>query len=60
MAPLFVAMNLVWVAALAGLVLVEKVAPAGEWIGRLTGVFLVAWGARCFSPLDIGDAECRY
>jgi predicted metal-binding membrane protein len=38
-------MNLLWVAAIAGLVLVEKLARTGPWIGRLTGVALVAWGA---------------
>lgn len=46
MALLFVGgvMNLVWIAALAVLVLVEKLAPRGEWIGRGVGVVLVAWG----------------
>ena len=37
-------MNLLWIAALAALVLVEKVGPAGVWVGRLAGVGLVAWG----------------
>lgn len=47
MALLFVAgvMNLVWVAALAGLVLLERLAPAGPWVGRLAGLVLVVWGA---------------
>ncbi len=47
MALLFVAgvMNLRWVALLAGLVLLEKVAPSGVWIGRLAGVLLFGWGA---------------
>ena len=47
MALLFVAgvMNLAWVALLAGLVLIEKVAPAGLLVGRLAGVALVGWGA---------------
>lgn len=47
MALLFVAgvMNLLWVAALAALVLVEKIAPAGERVSRGAGVALVAWGA---------------
>lgn len=46
MALLFVAgvMNLVWVAAIAAFVLVEKVAPAGEWVGRIAGIVLVGWG----------------
>jgi predicted metal-binding membrane protein len=47
MAVLFVggAMNLVWVAALAALVLVEKLLPFGSWTARVTGVAMVAYGA---------------
>ena len=47
MALLFVGgvMNLAWVAAIAAFVLLEKVVPAGPWIGRGAGVLLVAWGA---------------
>ena len=37
-------MNLLWIAALAGFVLVEKVAPAGNRVGRLTGLVLIGWG----------------
>ena len=46
MALLLVAgvMNLMWVAAIAGLVLLEKVAPAGDRLGRVAGVVLVGWG----------------
>ena len=46
MALLFVAgvMNLVWVAAIATFVLVEKVAPAGERVGQVAGVVLVLAG----------------
>ena len=46
MALLFVAgvMNLWWVAAIAGLVLVEKVTSAGPWIARAIGVALMLWG----------------
>ncbi len=46
MALLFVggAMNLVWIAALAILVLVEKLAPFGWMIGRGAGVVFVAAG----------------
>jgi predicted metal-binding membrane protein len=46
MALLFVAgvMNLVWVAAIAGFVLAEKVVPNGRLLGRITGVLLAAWG----------------
>ena len=38
-------MNLVWIAALAGFVLLEKVAPGGRAIGWISGLLLVAWGA---------------
>jgi predicted metal-binding membrane protein len=43
---LFVAgvMNLLWVAAIAGWVLIEKLAPAGHWLGRGVGVLLIAIG----------------
>jgi len=46
MALLFVAgvMNLPWVVALAGLVLVEKVVPGGMWVGRVAGLAMVGWG----------------
>jgi predicted metal-binding membrane protein len=46
MTLLFVAgvMYLPWVAAIAGLVLVEKVVPAGAWIGKVAGLGLVGWG----------------
>ncbi|WP_119156440.1 DUF2182 domain-containing protein [Caldimonas tepidiphila] len=37
-------MNLGWIAALALFVLVEKLAPAGHWIGRVAGLLLLAWG----------------
>ncbi len=47
MALLLVAgvMNLLWVAAIAGFVLLEKVAPAGDRLGRVAGVMLAGWGA---------------
>lgn len=46
MTLLFVAgvMNLLWVAAIAALVLVEKVLPAGPWLGRVAGLTLAGWG----------------
>ncbi|PKB78774.1 MAG: hypothetical protein BZY88_16685 [SAR202 cluster bacterium Io17-Chloro-G9] len=37
-------MNLLWIAALAGFVLLEKVVPAGQRLSRVTGVLLVGWG----------------
>jgi len=47
MALLFVAgvMNLLWVASIAMAILVEKVVPRGDLVGRLAGVVLVAAGA---------------
>ena len=46
MALLFVAgvMNLLWVAAITAFVLIEKVAPRGDLIGRAAGVVLCAAG----------------
>jgi predicted metal-binding membrane protein len=46
MALLFVAgvMNLFWVAAIAVLVLAEKVAPRGDALARVGGVGLIAAG----------------
>lgn len=46
MALLFVAgiMNLLWVAAIAGFVLLEKVAPAGHRVSRVAGVLLLGAG----------------
>lgn len=37
-------MNLYWLAGLALFVLVEKVFPAGHWIGRVAGAVLIGWG----------------
>jgi predicted metal-binding membrane protein len=47
MALLFVGgvMNLAWIALLALLVMVEKVAPAGPLIGKISGVVLLLWAA---------------
>lgn len=46
MALLFVAgvMNLLWVAAIAGVVLIENVATGGDRLGRVAGVALAGWG----------------
>lgn len=46
MALLFVAgvMNLLWVAAIALFVLVEKSLPYSVWTGRGGGILLIAWG----------------
>ena len=47
MALLFVGgvMNLAWISGIALLVLIEKVLPWGDWMGRATGLLMVAWGA---------------
>jgi predicted metal-binding membrane protein len=37
-------MNLVWIAGLTILVLIEKVAPFGHAIARVSGVAMIAWG----------------
>jgi predicted metal-binding membrane protein len=37
-------MNLPWVVAIAGLVLVEKVVRGGIWVGRVAGLAMVGWG----------------
>jgi predicted metal-binding membrane protein len=50
MALLFIGgvMNVLWIAVLALLVLLEKLAPVGRLIARLTGVVLVVAGAALF------------
>jgi len=37
-------MNLLWIAAIAAFVLIEKAAPFGMWARRIAGALLVAWG----------------
>jgi predicted metal-binding membrane protein len=46
MALLFVGgvMNLLWVAVLAAVVLIEKLFPLGVWMARISGVLLAAYG----------------
>ncbi|MFN2431722.1 MAG: DUF2182 domain-containing protein [Gemmatimonadota bacterium] len=52
MALLFVGgvMNVLWVAAIAVLVLAEKLAPRGLWLGRVAGGVLAAWGVWLLNP----------
>lgn len=38
-------MNFVWIAALTALVVVEKLAPGGDFLARAAGAGLVGWGA---------------
>jgi predicted metal-binding membrane protein len=46
MALLFVGgvMNPLWIAGITLFVLVEKVAPRGNWVGHVAGIGLAAWG----------------
>src|SRR3990172_5266850 len=46
MAVLFVTgvMNLLWVAVIAAFVLIEKLAPSGEWAARTAGILLAGYG----------------
>ena len=37
-------MNLIWIAALAAFVLLEKIAPAGQYVSMTAGVLLIIWG----------------
>ena len=37
-------MNIAWIAGIALFVLVEKLSPAGHWIGKAAGVALILWG----------------
>jgi predicted metal-binding membrane protein len=37
-------MNLVWIAGLTILVLIEKIAPSGHTIARIAGLTMIAWG----------------
>lgn len=37
-------MNLLWISGIALFVLIEKLVPAGHWIGRAAGILLVAGG----------------
>lgn len=37
-------MNLAWIAGLAAYVLLEELAPAGRWVGRIGGLLLIGWG----------------
>jgi len=53
MALLFVAgvMNLLWVAAIAIFVLAEKLGPGGRWLGRASGLLMIAWGIWVIVPV---------
>lgn len=55
MGLLFVAgvMNLLWVAIIAGFILIEKVVRGGVWIGKIAGMILVAFGILILSGMII-------
>jgi predicted metal-binding membrane protein len=44
-------MNLLWIAAIAGFVLIEKAAPFGMWSRRIAGTLLVTWGVVTLASL---------
>jgi predicted metal-binding membrane protein len=44
-------MNFAWIAGIALFVLVEKLSPAGHWIGKAAGVALIAWGGVVLTSL---------
>jgi len=41
-------MNILWIAAIAVFVLIERTIPAGRWIARVSGALLVAAGILLF------------
>jgi predicted metal-binding membrane protein len=41
-------MNLLWVAALAGFILLEKAVARGPWLSRVAGVALIGWALYLF------------
>ena len=47
-------MSFAWIAAIALFVLVEKLAPAGHWIGKAAGVALIGWGGYVLTSLFMG------
>lgn len=44
-------MNFAWIAGIALFVLVEKLAPAGNWIGKAAGLGLIGWGGWLLASL---------
>ena len=47
-------MNLWWISGLAIYVLIEKLAPAGPFVGKFTGVILIVWGAWVLAAASTG------
>ena len=50
-------MNLVWIAGLAGLVLVEKLTPWGTAVSRWSALALGAAGTSCSSPREAFERD---
>ncbi len=48
-------MNLAWIAGLAAYVLLEKLAPAGPWVGRVAGLLLIGWGIATLFALPLAS-----
>ncbi len=44
-------MNLLWIAGLAGYVLLEKIVPQGLWFGRIVGLLMMVWGVWVMWPV---------
>jgi predicted metal-binding membrane protein len=38
-------MNLLWVAAVSGFVLLEKISPANQFVSRFSGLLFIGWAA---------------
>jgi predicted metal-binding membrane protein len=56
-------MNLFWIIGLAALILLEKAAPMGLWIGRAVGVGIAAWGVLLLATTTLtiaGPAEYHF
>lgn len=44
-------MNFAWIAGIALFVLVEKLVPAGHWVGKAAGLILIGWGGWVLASL---------
>jgi cytochrome c biogenesis protein CcdA len=53
-------MNVLWIAVLATVVLLEKLAPNGPWFARVTGIILLAWGARTSAGLRKRNVQIHF
>jgi predicted metal-binding membrane protein len=58
-------MNLFWIAGLAVFVLLEKTIPMGNWVGRIAGIGVAAWGVLLFATAaqtgtDAAQSDYRF